>query len=146
MLPSIGFLTSMLTGIMAKAGIAQLTKHGYMPQATYIKAALKALKEDDLDQALHSYQLAVKRWRPSQRSEVAAEIIASAISVRIGKLQSRLEELDAVLNPPWFSRQFWRNLLPKNREMLEELRKEREGCQEAIEVLRGLLDQLKEKG
>ena len=103
---------------MAKAGISQLTKHGYMPQATYINADLKALKEDDLDKALHIYQLEVKRWRPYQRSEVAAEIIASAISVRSGKLQSRLEELDAVLNPPWVSRQFWRNRFGKYREML----------------------------
>ncbi|HHT42063.1 MAG TPA: hypothetical protein GX014_01485 [Firmicutes bacterium] len=144
MLPSLGFLTSMLTGLMAKAGIVQLTKHGYMPQSTYVKAALKALEEDDLDEAIRSYQLAVKKWRPSQRTEIAAEIIASAITVRIAKLQNRVDELEGVINPKRFSRQFWRNLLPKNREALEAMREEQRGFQEAIDVLAKMKDKLNE--
>ena len=34
---SVSFLTSMLAGLVTKLGIDQLMKHGYMPQATYIK-------------------------------------------------------------------------------------------------------------
>ena len=142
MLPSLAFLTSMLTGLMAKVGIAQLTKHGYMPQSTYVRAALKALEDDDLDEAIRSYQLATKKWRPSQRTEIASEIIITAISVRIAKLQGRINELDKTINPPRFSVQFWRNLLPKNRQKLIALQEEKRGFQEAISVLSSMKEQI----
>lgn len=142
MLPSLAFLSSVLAGLATKAGIAQLTKHGYLPQSTYIKAALKALEEDDLDEAISNYQLATKRWKPSARSEIASEIIESAISVRISKLQGRIDELEKLINPPVFSRQFLRNLMPKNRTNLENIKKEQQGFQAAISVLKNMKHQL----
>lgn len=145
MVPSVAFLTSMLTGLMAKVGIAQLTKHGYMPQSTYVKAALQALEKDDLDAAIAHYNLAVKRRKPSERTEVAAEIIASAITIRINRLEKRVSELEQTFNPPLFSRQYWRNFLPKHRQKLDELREEQKGCQEAISVLVDMLDKLEVK-
>jgi len=144
MVPALSFLTKVLTGLVAAAGLDQLTKHGFMPQANYIKAAVKALEKDDLDEAVRNYKLSVKKWRPTQRSEVAKEIISSAISLRIGKLQGRLAELEAVLHPPWYSLQYWRNLLPKNRPNLEELKREQEGFQEAVRVLENMRAKLLE--
>jgi|GEM_PF-554660 len=138
----LSFLTHMLAGLVAKLGLDQLTKLGYMPQATYIKAALKALEEDDLDEAVRNYNLSIKRWRPTQRTEVAAEIIAAAVDIRITKLQNRIAELDAVVNPRVFSRQFWLNFLPRNRELRERCREEQQGCIEAITVLRGIKERL----
>lgn len=144
MVPALSFLAKVLAGLITAAGLDQLTKHGYMPQATYIKAALKALEKDDLDEAIRNYKLSVKKWRPSQRSEVTAEIISSAISLRLAKLESRLAELQAILHPPWYSLQYWRNLLPKNRDRLEQLRQEQEGFAEAIRVLQRLQAKLEE--
>jgi TolA-binding protein len=141
----VSFLTSMLAGLAAKVGINQLTKHGYMPQSTYLKAALKALEKDDLDEAIRSYHLAVKNWPPSQRTEIAAEIISMAIAVRVAKLQRRVDELERQINPRRFSLQFWHNLLPKNKQRLEELRQEQQGCQEAISVLHRMKEKLHEK-
>jgi hypothetical protein len=143
---SVSFLTSMLAGLVTKLGIDQLMKHGYMPQATYIKAALKALEKDDLDEAIRSYHLSVRRWRPSQRTEVAGEIIASAIAVRIAKLERRMAELDEILYPRRFSRQFWLNLLPRNRSKLKALQEERKGYEEAITVLNKIRDNLNQRG
>ncbi|HHW72285.1 MAG TPA: hypothetical protein GX393_03550 [Firmicutes bacterium] len=144
MIPSPSFIASVLAGLMARAGVLQLTKHGYMPQSTYIKAALKALEKDDLDEAVHHYKLATKRWRPSQKTEIAEEIISSAIGLRIAKLQNRLAELEPMINPSWRSLQYWRNLLPRNRQKLEELREEQRGLQEAIQVLSSIQEKLKE--
>ena len=51
------------------------------------------------------------------------------------KLESSIPELKAFLHPPWYSLQYWRNLLPKNRDRLEQLRQEQEGFADAMRVL-----------
>lgn len=49
-----------------------------------------------------------------------------------------------MINPSWRSLQYWRNLLPRNRQKLEELREEQRGLQEAIQVLSSIQEKLKE--
>jgi hypothetical protein len=68
-----------------------------------------------------------------------------AIAVRVAKLQRRVDELERQINPRRFSLQFWHNLLPKNKQRLEELRQEQQGCQEAISVLHRMKEKLHEK-
>ena len=135
MAPALSFLATVLAGLNTAAGLDQLTTHGYMPQATYNKAALTELEKDDHEEAIRTSQLSVKKWRPSQRSEVTAEIISRAISLRLAKLERRLAELQAILHPPRYSLQNWRNLLPQNRDRLDQLRQEQEGFAEAMRVL-----------
>ena len=55
--------------------------------------------------------------------------------MRIAKLERRVAELDEILYPRRFSRQFWLNLLPRNRSKLKALQEERKGYEEAITVL-----------
>src|SRR5690554_3897961 len=103
MFPSLSLLTGMVTGLAAKLGIAYLQRQGHMPQSVYVNRALKALEKDDLDEAVRNYRLAASRKRIAGQTEIAYEIISQAIMLRIGKLQQRLAEIDAVLNPPLLS-------------------------------------------
>jgi hypothetical protein len=142
MIPSLGLLTSILTGLVTKLGINQLEKHGYMPQSTYVTKVLKALEKDDLDEAIRNYRLAVAKKRSTHHTELAHEIISQAIALRIAKLQARIDQLAETLHPPVLSLRYWRNLLPRHRSTLEVLREEAVGCQEAIAVLAHLQNQL----
>ncbi len=132
----------MLTGLVAKLGIAGLYKYGYMPQSTYVNRALKALEQDDLDEAIRNYSLATAKRKSTNLTEIAYEIISQAIVVRIGKLQVKVVEIEETLNPPVFSVLYWRNLLPRNRAHLAALREERSGFNEAISVLYSIKGQL----
>ncbi|MDI9485993.1 MAG: hypothetical protein QM372_11060 [Bacillota bacterium] len=142
MFPSLSLLTGMVTGLAAKLGIAYLQRQGHMPQSVYVNRALKALEKDDLDEAVRNYRLAASRKRIAGQTEIAYEIISQAIMLRIGKLQQRLAEIDAVLNPPLLSLRYLRNLLPRRRAYLESLRREQEGFEGAIKVLEGMRAQL----
>ena len=138
MIPSLGFLTSILTGLVAKLSIAQLEKHGYMPQSTYVNKALKALENDDLDEAISNYRLATAKKRNTNQTEIPYEIISQAIALRVDKLHMRIDELEGVLRPPVLSIRFWENRLPRHRSALEE----QSGCEEAIAVLTNIKGQL----
>ena len=142
MIPSLGFLTSILTGLVAKLSIAQLEKHGYMPQSTYVNKALKALENDDLDEAISNYRLATAKKRNTNQTEITYEIISQAIALRVDKLHMRIDELEGVLRPPVLSIRFWENRLPRHRSALEALREEQSGCEEAIAVLTNIKGQL----
>lgn len=142
MLPSLGLLTGILTGLVAKLGIAGLHKYGYMPQSTYVNKALKALEEDDLDEAIRNYRLATAKKRSTNLTEIAYEIISQAIMLRISKLQAKVDEIEQTLHPPVFSLQYWRNFLPRQRAQLDILREEQAGFREAITVLDSIKDQL----
>ncbi len=142
MIPSLGLLTSVLAGLVAKISIAQLQKHGYMPQSIYVNRALKALENDDLDEAIRNYHLAIGKRKPTNRTEITHEIITNAIDIRITKLQTKIDENDQILHPPVLSMQYWRNLLPSHRPHLEGLRDEQLGCEKAITVLNSIKNQL----
>lgn len=142
MLPSVGLLTGILTGLVAKLGIAGLRKYGYLPQSTYVDKALKALEQDDLDEAIRNYRLATAKKKSTNLTEVACEIISQAIMLRISKLQAKVDEIEVIINPPVLSLQYWRNLLPRNRAHLAALREEQSGYSEAISVLYSVKDQL----
>ncbi|HKM42383.1 MAG TPA: hypothetical protein VJZ70_00125 [Limnochordia bacterium] len=144
MFPSLGLLTGVLTGLVAKLGIAGLDKYGYMPQSTYVNRALKALEEDDLDEAIRNFRLATVGKRSTNKTEIAHEIISQAIMLRIAKLQDRVDEIEEILQPRVLSVQYWRNFLPRHRSLLEELGKEQAGFREAIEVLERIKEQLTE--
>lgn len=142
MFPSVPLLTGILTGLVTKLGIAYLHRHGHMPQSVYVNKALKALEDDDLDEAIRNYRLATARKRSTNRTEIAYEIIAQAIMLRISKLQVKIDEIEEALHPPVLSVQYWLNLLPRQRPHLELLREERSGFEEAITVLQSIKGQL----
>ena len=142
MIPSLPLLTGIFTGLVTKLGIAYLHKHGHMPQSVYVNKALRALEEDDLDEAIRNYRLATAKKRSTNQTEIAYEIISQAIMLRISKLQAKIDEIDEALHPPILSAQYWRNLLPRYRPHLESLREEQLGFAEAITVLQGIRDQL----
>lgn len=144
MIPPVTLLTSIVTGLVAKLGIAQIKKHGYMPQSTYVNEALKALEKDDLDEAIRCYRLAIAKKKRTNRTEITHEIISSAIDLRITKLQNRMAKIEELLYPPVLSRQFWLNLLPRQRSVLESLRQEQAGCNDAVAVLYRIKGQLSE--
>jgi len=149
MAPPLTVLTTLLTGASVKLGVAQLTKRGYMPQSTYVKAALDALKKDDLDGAIAYYKLALRRRRPSEKTEVTGEIIASNILIRISKLEERISELEAESNPSFLSRQYWQRLWQKLRGRVSAEERDKQEkiaeCRGAIAVLNRLLSALKEE-
>jgi len=116
-----------------------------MPQSVYVNKALKALEDDDLDEAIRNYNLATAKKRSTDRTEIAYEIISQAIMIRIDKIQARLDAIDQVLHPPVLSLQYWRNLLPRNRPQLESLQEERSGFEEAVLVLQRIKNQLSER-
>ncbi len=139
-----GFLLKALVGLLAKLGVDELKKSGWMPQSYYVRTALLALKRDDLDQAVRDYNLSVEKREPGEKAKVAYEIITCAIDIRIAKTEDKLSELHRELHPPVFSVRFWRNLLAGNRSAANErLRREEQGCREALEVLGRLKSQLK---
>jgi hypothetical protein len=142
MLPSVTVLTGIVTGLATKLGVAYLHRQGHLPQAVYVNKALKALEKDDLDEAVRNYRLAAGRKRVTNQTEIAYEIIVQAIMLRINKLQVKVDELEEILNPPFLSVQYWRNLLPRQRRHLELLREEQSGFSQAIEVLNRMKDQL----
>jgi hypothetical protein len=144
MFPSLGLLSGILTGVVAKLSIAGLDKYGYLPQSTYVNRALKALEKDDLDEAIRNFQLARGRKRSTTTTEIAHEVISQAIVIRIVKLEVRVDEIEEALNPPFLSIEYWRNLLPRQRPHLESLRAEQAGFREAIAVLNKIKDQLTE--
>ncbi len=144
MFPSLGLLSGILTGVVAKLGIAGLDKYGYLPQSTYVNRALKALEKDDLDEAMRNFRLATRGKRSTNTTEIAHEVISQAITIRIAKLQVRVDEIEEMLNPPFLSIEYWRNFLPRQRPHLESLHEEQSGFREAIAVLNKIKDQLTE--
>ena len=66
-----GFLLKALVGLLAKLGVDELKKSGWMPQSYYVRTALLALKRDDLDQAVRNYNLSVERREPGEKAKVA---------------------------------------------------------------------------
>lgn len=144
MFPSLGLLTGILTGLVAKLGVRGLDKYGYLPQSTYVNRALKALEKDDLDEAIRNYRLATQKRKSTSKTEIAHEIISQAIMIRVAKLQARVDEIEALLHPPILSVLYWRNLLPRHRNDLAELQKEQDGFSDAIAVLQRLKEQLTE--
>ena len=144
MIPSLGLLTGILTGLVTKLGIAGLDKYGYLPQSTYVNRALKALEKDDLDEAIRNFRLATVGKRRTDKTEIAHEIISQAIMIRISKLEARIAEIEEILHPPFLSTRYWRNLWPKERAYLGELREEQLGFRNAIDVLVRIKEQLNE--
>ncbi len=133
-----------LVGLFAKLGIDEFRKRGWMPQSYYVRAALHALKHDDLDQAVRDYNLSVEKRRASEKTKVAYEIISCAIDIRITKTEDKLTEIHRTLYPSVFSVDYWRSLFARNRsEDRRKLRLEEQGCREALEVLGRLKSQLK---
>ncbi len=138
------FAMKALVGLVAKLGIDEFRKRGWMPQSYYVHASLQALKRDDLDQAVKNYNLSVEKKRSSERTQVAYEIIECALDIRIAKTQGKLAEIHRALYPSVFSVQYWKNLFSRNcSEVREELRAEEQGYREALEVLENLKSQLK---
>ncbi|NLL43349.1 MAG: hypothetical protein GX251_08410 [Firmicutes bacterium] len=144
MLPSLSLLTGMVTGLATKFGVAYLHKQGHLPQSVYVNKALKALENDDLDEALRNFKLAAAKKRLTNQTEIAQEIIGQAMMLRISKLQDKIAEIEGILHPPIFSLQYLRNLLPRERLYLESLREERDGFAQAIAVLERMKAQLDE--
>ena len=68
-----------------------------MPQSTYLRDIVKALKRDDLDGAVALYLLSVSRRQPSNITEVARELIEQFIDIRVDKLQKRIDEIESAL-------------------------------------------------
>jgi hypothetical protein len=138
------FALKALVGLLAKLGVDEFKKRGWMPQSYYVRAALLALKRDDLDQAVRNYNLSIEKRKPGERAKVAHEIIACAIDIRIAKTEEKLAEIHGALNPSVFSVEYWRRLFRKDRrELRRRLRVEEQGCREALEVLGRLKSQLK---
>jgi hypothetical protein len=139
-----GFVLKVLVGLLAKLGVDEFKKRGWMPQSYYVRTALLALKRDDLDQAVQNYNLSVEKRKPGERAKVAHEIIACAIDIRIGKTKDKLAEIQRDLYPSRFSAEYWRRLFRRDRrELIRRLRIEEQGCREALEVLGRLKSQLK---
>lgn len=70
---------------------------GIMPQSSYVHEVMQALKRDGLDEAIKLYHLSIRRRQPSNITGVARELIEQHIDVRIGKLQNRINEIEAQL-------------------------------------------------
>ena len=138
------FVLKALVGLLAKLGVDEFRKRGWMPQSYYVRTALLALKRDDLDQAVRNYNLSIEKRKPGERAKVAHEIIACAIDIRITMTEEKLAEIHRGLYPSVFSAEYWRRLFREDRrELIRRLRVEEQGCREALEVLGRLKSQLK---
>lgn len=138
------YVVKVLVGLLAKLGVDEFKKRGWMPQSYYVRSALQALRRNDLDQAVRDYNLSVEKRRAGEKAGVAYEIIACALDIRITKTQDKLTEINETLYPSVFSVEYWKGLLARNRmETIRRLREEEQGYREALEVLGRLKSQLK---
>lgn len=87
----------LVPGLIVKIATSSARRFGFMPQSTYVHEITQAIKKDDLDGAINLYWLSVKRWRPSEKTEVAKELILQAIDIRINVLQRRIDEIETLL-------------------------------------------------
>lgn len=133
-----GFITTLILTITAKLGFDFANKEGLMPQSSYVKRAMDALKRDDLTTAIEQYRLAIKRREPSDLTDMAEEQIRLRIETHISKLQHRLHEIEASMRPKGFIQTLWQRFAPSKRQELEELQQEQVELQEGIAILRNL--------
>ncbi|MGI6146872.1 MAG: hypothetical protein GX183_09840 [Firmicutes bacterium] len=87
----------MLPGVIIRLATRGAWRLGLMPQSTYVRDIVKALKRDDLDGAVALYLLSVSRRQPSNITEVARELIEQFIDIRVDKLQKRIDEIESAL-------------------------------------------------
>ncbi len=87
----------LVPGLIVKIATSSARRFGLMPQSTYVHEITRAIKDDDLDRAINLYWLSVKRWRPSEKTEVARELILQAIDIRVSALQRRIDEIEGLL-------------------------------------------------
>lgn len=132
-----GLVSTILMALGLKLGLETVKSEGFMPQSTYVRQAMEALKKDDLSQAIASYRLAVKRHRPSDLTDMTAEQIRLRIHSHINRLEARLEEVTQML-PKGFLQTLWQRLAPARQRELDELRQEKAHLEEGIAILRGL--------
>ncbi|HPZ93127.1 MAG: hypothetical protein QM391_02960 [Bacillota bacterium] len=87
----------LLPGMLVRLAKRAAWSLGIMPQSSYVHEVMQALKRDGLDEAIKLYHLSIRRRQPSNITEVARELIEQHIDVRIGKLQNRINEIEAQL-------------------------------------------------
>ncbi|HHT35696.1 MAG: hypothetical protein ACE3NC_01670 [Candidatus Wallacebacter cryptica] len=136
-------LQSILVGLIAKVGLDKIRDLGYFPQSSYLSRALRCLKQDDLDGAISSYLLAIRRKEPTDKSEIVREIITQAVDIRMQKLQEMHDEILTELYPKQWTLRLWYGI---KRRFNEEFRLARAGrAEELKEYQEGLrvLEQLK---
>lgn len=135
---------TLLLGFGAKVGLDQAKRRGFMPQKTYLKKALDALNRDDLGNAVALYRLAIERHKPSELSGAVAELITAKIRSHLAKLERRLEEINELMRPKPFSKEFWLRALSTNRSQSSELKREAETLRKGISILLDLQQRMSE--
>lgn len=131
-------ITALLTALGAKIGLQVARGTGFLPRSTYIHEALRALKQDDLDKAVSSYLLAVKRWPRTDKTDITHEILCSELNVRLEVLNKRLNEIRLLLNSSIWSLRYWkyRLFLNSSRVKLHQEEKELSGAVNILMQLR----------
>lgn len=87
----------MLPGVLIRLATRGAWRLGLMPQSTYVRDIVRALKRDDLDGAVALCLLSVRRRQPSNITEVARELIEQFIDIRVDRLQKRIDEIESAL-------------------------------------------------
>ena len=133
-------------GIAIKIGINQLISRGYMPQNNYVSASLKAVREDDLDEAIKQYKMAIKRKKPSDNTDIAYENICGSINLRKIKLEAKINHINSILHPPIYSKIFWQTFFQRYFcNHYNDQRTLKNSCVDGINILNDLIKKLDAK-
>jgi hypothetical protein len=85
---------SIIAAVAAKYGLAIARKKGWLPKNYYLGQAMKELQQDNLENAIHHWQVASGKNPDGLEILAVQEIIESEIDLRITLLEERIQFLE----------------------------------------------------
>ena len=153
-------ISSIIAAVAAKYGLVLAKDKGWLPKNFYLGKAVKELHQDNLENAIHNWQIAFEKDSDNLEVLAVREIIESEIDLkirllndRIIYLQNKMQELGkkrfwsmiGSFNPLRKSREKYLNAMQHMDEAVAIMQKESQSFTEGLSVLEKLLETLYKK-